>query len=40
MEKVFYELVIEGHLPVIKGFIYGLLEGTKRNGNRYCEPRE
>ena len=32
MEKVFYELVIEGHLPVIKGFIYGLLEGSKRTG--------
>jgi len=32
MEKVFYELVIEGHLPVIKGFIYGLLEGNKRSG--------
>ena len=32
MEKVFYELVIEGHLPVIKGFIFGLLEGTKRTG--------
>ena len=32
MEKVFYELVIEGHLPVIKGFIYGLLEGNKRTG--------
>jgi len=32
MEKVFYELVIEGHLPVIKGFIFGLLEGSKRTG--------
>ena len=32
MEKVFYELVIEGHLPVIKGFIYGLLEGSKKKG--------
>jgi hypothetical protein len=32
MEKVFYELVIEGHVPVIKGFIYGLLEGTKQTG--------
>jgi len=32
MEKTFYELVIEGHLPVIKGFIYGLLEGSKRKG--------
>ena len=32
MEKVFYELVIEGHLPVIQGFIYGLLEGNKRTG--------
>ena len=32
MEKVFYELVIEGHLPVIKGFIYGLLEGSKLTG--------
>ena len=32
MEKVFYELVIEGHLPVIKGFIFGLLEGSKREG--------
>jgi|APFre7841882724_1041349.scaffolds.fasta_scaffold65715_3 hypothetical protein len=32
MEKIFYELVIEGHLPVIKGFIFGLLEGTKRTG--------
>ncbi|HAX98649.1 MAG TPA: hypothetical protein DCY12_07125 [Candidatus Atribacteria bacterium] len=30
MEKVFYELVIEGHLHVIKGFIFGLLEGSKR----------
>ncbi|WAC07176.1 MAG: hypothetical protein OS130_13220 [Thermodesulfobacteriota bacterium] len=32
MEKVFYELVIEGHVPVIKGFIFGLLEGSKRTG--------
>jgi hypothetical protein len=32
MEKVFYALVIEGHLPVIKGFIFGLLEGSKRTG--------
>ena len=32
MEKVFYELVIEGHLPVIKGFIFGLLEGSRRTG--------
>ena len=32
MEKVFYELVIEGHLPVIKGFVYGLLEGSKKKG--------
>ena len=32
MEKIFYELVIEGHLPVIKGFIFGLLEGSKRAG--------
>ena len=32
MEKVFYELVIEGHLHVIKGFIFGLLEGSKRMG--------
>jgi len=32
MEKVFFELVIEGHLQVIRGFIYGLLEGSKRKG--------
>jgi hypothetical protein len=32
MEKVFYELLIEGHVPVIKGFIFGLLEGSKRTG--------
>ena len=32
MEKAFYELVIEGHLSVIKGFIYGLLEGSKKKG--------
>jgi len=32
MEKVFYELVIEGHLAVVKGFIFGLLEGSKRPG--------
>lgn len=31
-EKVFYELVIEGPLPLVKGFIYGLLEGSKRTG--------
>jgi len=32
MEKNFFELVIEGHVPVIRGFIYGLLEGSKRKG--------
>ncbi|HJX32239.1 MAG TPA: hypothetical protein VJ624_10405 [Thermodesulfobacteriota bacterium] len=32
MEKIFYELLIEGHLPVTKGFIFGLLEGSKRTG--------
>ena len=32
MKRAFYELVIEGHLPVIKGFIFGLLEGSKKTG--------
>jgi len=32
MKKTFYELVIEGHLPVVKGFIFGLLEGSNHAG--------
>jgi hypothetical protein len=32
MENNFYELVIEGHLPVIRGFVYGLLEGSEKKG--------
>jgi hypothetical protein len=32
MEKVFYELVIEGHLSTIKGFLFGLLEGSRQTG--------
>ena len=31
-QKIFYELVIEGSLPLIKGFIFGLLEGGRKKG--------
>ena len=32
MEKDFYELVVEGHFSVAKGFIHGLMEGSKISG--------
>jgi len=32
VKKIFYEIVIEGPFLMVKGFVFGLLEGSKKTG--------